>query len=71
MVPIHFESYYRVGGDDKRRPRRELIAETGQRGLQGRVFALYTGERIVLPDGESSPFVLRETAVHERVAAEP
>ena len=71
MVPIHFESYYRVGGDDKRRPRRELIAETGQRGLQGRVFALYTGERIVLPDGESSPFVLRETAAHERVAAEP
>src|SRR5258705_1063427 len=61
MVPIHFESYYGVGGADRRAPRRELSAEVRRRGLEGRVFALQTGERIVLPEGE--PFVVRDTAL--------
>src|SRR4051794_37757289 len=48
MVPIHFESYYRVGGDDRLRPRRELAGEVQRRGPGRRVFALVTGERIVV-----------------------
>ena len=40
-----------------------------KRGLEGRVFALHTGERIVLPEGE--PFVVRDTAAQGRMAAQP
>ena len=70
MVPIHFESYYGVGGADRRAPRRELGAEIRRRGLEGRVFALQTGERIVLPEGE--PFVVRDTALLPvRLAEQP
>jgi hypothetical protein len=70
MVPIHFESYYRVGGTDRSAPRRELAEEVRRRKLEGRVFALRTGERIVVPEGE--PFVVRETALdHVRAVAQP
>jgi hypothetical protein len=68
MVPIHFEAYY-ARGSDHGGPRRELAAEVRRRGLEGRVFALHTGERIVVPEGE--PFVVRETAARERVARQP
>ena len=60
MVPIHFESYFAVGGDNRQRPRRDLVAEVQRRGLGQRVFALHTGERIVVPHGE--PYVLSEPA---------
>jgi hypothetical protein len=36
-----------------------LAAEVEKRGLQGRVFALYTGERWVEPD-KGEPWVTRE-----------
>jgi N-acyl-phosphatidylethanolamine-hydrolysing phospholipase D len=68
MVPIHFEAYYSRGVDHGA-PRRELLAEVRRRALESRVFALYTGERIVLPEGE--PFVVRETSRLERVAGGP
>jgi N-acyl-phosphatidylethanolamine-hydrolysing phospholipase D len=68
MVPIHFEAYY-ARGVDHGGPRRELLAEVRRRGLEDRVFALRTGERIVVPDGE--PFVVRETADRERIAHQP
>src|SRR6266850_6700484 len=70
MVPIHFESYYRVGGADRSAPRRELTEEVRRRRLDGRVFALRTGERIVVPEGE--PFVVRDTSLDSvRVVAQP
>ena len=49
-----------------------LIINYGAGGnvdIEGRVFALHTGERIVVPDG--GPFVVRETASRDRVAAQP
>ncbi len=69
MVPIHFESYHDPGADPGG-PRRKLVAEVHRRGLEGRVFALHTGERIVLPAGD--PFVVREPAsAPERLASHP
>jgi L-ascorbate metabolism protein UlaG (beta-lactamase superfamily) len=68
MVPIHFESYY-TGRGDPTAPRRELNAEVRRRGLGDRVFALHTGERIALPDGE--PIVIRDTFGPERLASHP
>ena len=70
MVPIHFESYYGVAGADRGGPRRELKAQVERRGLDGKVFALRTGERIVIPEGE--PFVVRDTGLAPaRVAVQP
>ncbi|MGZ6126510.1 MAG: MBL fold metallo-hydrolase, partial [Myxococcales bacterium] len=59
MIPIHFEAYPSmvVPLDE---PRRELLAEAAQARLERRVFALYTGERWVEPEGGASPFVTRE-----------
>jgi L-ascorbate metabolism protein UlaG (beta-lactamase superfamily) len=50
MVPIHFEAYY-SRGTDHGAPRRRLLAEVARRGLEDRVFALHTGERIAVGDG--------------------
>jgi hypothetical protein len=45
-----------------------LNAEVKRRALEGRVFALHTGERIVLSEGE--PIVIRDTgSAPERLAA--
>lgn len=59
MIPIHFEAYHStvVPLDE---PRRELLAQAAREGLEGRVFALYTGERWVEPDGGAPPRVTRE-----------
>jgi N-acyl-phosphatidylethanolamine-hydrolysing phospholipase D len=59
MVPIHFEAYYSRGLDHGA-PRRVLLAEVERRELQDRVFALRTGERLVL--GSDGPRVIAETA---------
>jgi len=56
MVPIHFEAYY-SRGTDHGAPRRELAAAVQSRGLGDRVFALHTGERIVL--ASAGPVVMR------------
>jgi L-ascorbate metabolism protein UlaG (beta-lactamase superfamily) len=47
MVPIHFEAYY-SRGTDHGGPRRDLETAVRSRRLEDRVFALHTGERIVL-----------------------
>lgn len=59
MIPIHFEAYHStlVPLDE---PRKELQAEVARQGLQGRVFALYTGERWLEPEGGATPWVTRE-----------
>lgn len=59
MIPIHFEAYHStaVPLDE---PRRRLLAEVEKDQLQGRVFALYTGERWVLPDDGAPAWVTRE-----------
>jgi N-acyl-phosphatidylethanolamine-hydrolysing phospholipase D len=56
MVPIHFEAYY-SRGTDHGGPRRDLLANVQSRHLEDRVFALRTGERIVL--ASSGPVVMR------------
>jgi N-acyl-phosphatidylethanolamine-hydrolysing phospholipase D len=58
MIPIHFEAYHSmvVPLDE---PRKQLAAEVEKRGLSGRVFALYTGERWIDPD-DGPPRVTRE-----------
>jgi L-ascorbate metabolism protein UlaG (beta-lactamase superfamily) len=56
MVPIHFEAYY-SRGTDHGGPRRELLANVQSRHLEERVFALHTGERIVL--ASAGPVVMR------------
>ena len=69
MVPIHFEAYSStvVPIDE---PRKRLGAEVERRGLEERVFALRTGERWMLPDGEgASPWVTHEKASEPRRAA--
>jgi N-acyl-phosphatidylethanolamine-hydrolysing phospholipase D len=58
MVPIHFEAYYSRGVDHGG-PRRLLLAEVERRGLKDRVFALRTGERVVV--GEDGPRVISDT----------
>jgi len=59
MIPIHFEAYHStaVPLDE---PRKQLLKEVDEKHLQGRVFALYTGERWVEPDDGSPPWVTRE-----------
>ena len=59
MIPIHFEAYHStaVPLDE---PRRKLEEEVAKKGLQGRVFALYTGERWVEPDDGALPWVTHE-----------
>ena len=56
MVPIHYEAYFSslVPYDE---PRRLLTAEVHKQGLTDRVFALHTGERLIVPDDEKSPWV--------------
>jgi len=56
MVPIHFEAYY-SRGTDHGAPRRELATAVHSRRLEDRVFALRTGERIVL--ASAGPVVMR------------
>jgi N-acyl-phosphatidylethanolamine-hydrolysing phospholipase D len=58
MIPIHFEAYHSMAVPLDE-PRKQLAAEVEKRGLQGRVFALYTGERWIEPDG-GEPWVTRE-----------
>ena len=59
MIPIHFEAYHSTAVPLDQ-PRRELEEETAKQHLEGRVFALYTGERWVEPDDGSPPWVTRE-----------
>jgi L-ascorbate metabolism protein UlaG (beta-lactamase superfamily) len=60
MIPIHFEAYHSVTVPLDE-PRKELAAEVEKRNLGDRVFALYTGERFILPDGDgAAPRVTRE-----------
>jgi N-acyl-phosphatidylethanolamine-hydrolysing phospholipase D len=69
MIPIHFEAYHStaVPLDE---PRRVLGEEVERLGLASRVFALRTGERWMLPDGEASaPWVTHEKAPEPRRAA--
>lgn len=63
MLPIHFEGYYGFfGGYDT--PRRDLAVAAAEREVQERVFALYPGERWLLPEGGEgelgTPVVSRE-----------
>jgi len=69
MIPIHFEAYHStaVPLDE---PRKRLGDEVERLGLEDRVFALRTGERWMLPDGEgASPWVTHEKAPEPRQAA--
>lgn len=69
MIPIHFEAYYSsaVPIDE---PRKLLADEVERRGLGDRVFALRTGERWMLPDGEgASPWVTHEKPPEPEKAA--
>jgi N-acyl-phosphatidylethanolamine-hydrolysing phospholipase D len=58
MIPIHFEAYHSMAVPLDE-PRKQLAAEVEKRGLQGRVFALYTGERWIDPES-GEPRVTRE-----------
>jgi N-acyl-phosphatidylethanolamine-hydrolysing phospholipase D len=58
MIPIHFEAYHSMAVPLDE-PRKQLEEEVQKRGLQGRVFALYTGERWVDPE-QGQPWVTRE-----------
>ena len=69
MIPIHFEAYHSsaVPFDE---PRKLLAQEVERRGLGDRVYALRTGERWMLPDGEgASPWVTHEKAPEPQKAA--
>lgn len=59
MIPIHFEAYASMAVPYEK-PRQELAEEAKKRGLEDRVFALYTGERFILPDPAGPPRVTRE-----------
>lgn len=59
MIPIHFEAYGSMAVPYEQ-PRAELLAEAKKRHLEDRVFALYTGERFIVPDGGAAPRVTRE-----------
>jgi L-ascorbate metabolism protein UlaG (beta-lactamase superfamily) len=62
MIPIHFEAYHSTAIPIDE-PRRVLNEQVEQRGLQDRVFALRTGERWMLPDGQGEkPWVTNEKA---------
>ena len=69
MIPIHFEAYHStaVPLDE---PRKLLGAEVDRLGLEGRVFALRTGERWMLPNDEGgAPWVTHEKAPEPAKAA--
>ena len=53
LVPIHYEAYYSMAVPYDE-PRRLLTAAVQKADLESRVFALRTGERLVLPDEEGS-----------------
>jgi N-acyl-phosphatidylethanolamine-hydrolysing phospholipase D len=59
MIPIHFEAYASMAVPYEQ-PRAELLAEAKKRHLEDRVFALYTGERFIVPDSGGPPRVTRE-----------
>lgn len=59
MIPIHFEAYASMAVPYEQ-PRAQLLAEAKKRHLEDRVFALYTGERFILPDSGDAPRVSRE-----------
>jgi N-acyl-phosphatidylethanolamine-hydrolysing phospholipase D len=61
MIPIHFEAYHSTAVPIDE-PRKQLEDEVEKDQLQGRVFALYTGERWVEPDDGGRPWVTREKA---------
>jgi len=61
MIPIHFEAYSSTAVPLEL-PRKQLEEEVERRGLQDRVFALRTGERWMLPDGDAKPWVTDEKA---------
>ena len=61
MIPIHFEAYHSTAVPIDE-PRQQLEDEVEKDRLQGRVFALYTGERWVEPDDGGRPWVTREKA---------
>jgi L-ascorbate metabolism protein UlaG (beta-lactamase superfamily) len=50
MAPIHFEAFFSTTSRFEE-PRRRLVAEVEKRGLQGRVLAWHTGERLVFAAG--------------------
>ncbi len=52
LVPIHYEAYYSMAVPYDE-PRRLLEDAVEKRHLEGKVFALRTGERLVLPDADS------------------
>jgi len=56
MVPIHFEAYFSSlvpYGE----PRKLLEEEVNKQNLGDRVFALHTGERLIVPDEGEKPWV--------------
>ena len=62
MIPIHFEAYHSTAVPLEE-PRKLLVSESERRGLEGRVFALRTGERWMLPDADDAvPWVTHEKA---------
>lgn len=70
MLPIHFEGYYGFfGGYDK--PRQHLATAITEKAMEGRVFALYPGERWLLPEGAEgelgAPIVSREPRKSRRL----
>ncbi|WP_373047431.1 MBL fold metallo-hydrolase [Vulgatibacter sp.] len=60
MIPIHFEAYYgNWSGYDT--PREDLVRSASWQGLTDRVYALFPGERFLLPDeAHVRPRVSRE-----------
>jgi N-acyl-phosphatidylethanolamine-hydrolysing phospholipase D len=62
MIPIHFEAYHSTAIPIDE-PRRVLKEQVDRLGLESRVFALRTGERWMLPDGQGeNPWVTSEKA---------
>jgi L-ascorbate metabolism protein UlaG (beta-lactamase superfamily) len=62
MIPIHFEAYHSTA-IPLEEPRKVLAKEAERVGLEGRVFALRTGERWMLPDADdAAPWVTHEKA---------
>ncbi|MFN2547543.1 MAG: MBL fold metallo-hydrolase [Myxococcales bacterium] len=59
MIPIHFEAYHSTAVPIDL-PRKQLVEIVEKQHLEGRVFALYTGERWVEPEDGSAPWVTRE-----------
>jgi L-ascorbate metabolism protein UlaG (beta-lactamase superfamily) len=66
MVPIHFEAYFSPG--DPSAPRRRFLAAVHERGLDGRVACLRTGERVVLDERDHALHVIGAEAPERREA---